>query len=129
MGERLIRRVTLGLCVLLALETSAAALDAALPPDMTKARHSSPVALDRRGAWLRALPVDDGRWRIRADLARTDPTYIQRLIAVEDARFYVHPGVDPLAVVRAAGSAALSGHATSGASTLTMQTARLLEPR
>ncbi len=111
------------------LQAALFTLSAVFPPDMTRARHSSPVALDRRGAWLRALPVEDGRWRIRADLDRTDQTFQKRLIAVEDARFYGHLGVDPLAVVRAAGSAIVHGRATSGASTLTMQTARLLEPR
>src|SRR5690606_3534767 len=54
---------------------------------------------------------------------------VRRLIAVEDGRFWLHPGVDPLAVVRATASAAVTGHARSGASTLTMQTARLLTPR
>jgi penicillin-binding protein 1C len=85
--------------------------------------------LDRNGAWLRALPVEHGRWRIRADLERTDPVFLKRLVAVEDARFYWHPGVDPVSLIRAAGAAALTGHIRSGASTLTMQTARLLEPR
>ncbi|HYD46118.1 MAG TPA: penicillin-binding protein 1C [Phenylobacterium sp.] len=113
----------------MALETAVFALDALLPPNLARAERSSPVALDRRGAWLRALPVENGRWRIRADLERTDPTFLRRVVQVEDARFWLHPGVDPLAVVRAAGSAALTGRVSSGASTLTMQTARLLEPR
>jgi len=113
----------------LGLQVALFTLSAVFPPDMTRARHSSPVALDRRGVWLRALPVEDGRWRIRTDLDRTDDSFKKRLIAVEDARFYGHLGVDPLAVARAAGSAILHGRATSGASTLTMQTARLLEPR
>ncbi|MCC7266109.1 MAG: penicillin-binding protein 1C [Caulobacteraceae bacterium] len=113
----------------MAAEAAVFALDALLPPNLARAERSSPVALDRRGAWLRALPVENGRWRIRADLSRTDPTFLSRVIQVEDARFWLHPGVDPLAVARAAGSAALSGRISSGASTLTMQTARLLEPR
>ena len=113
----------------MAAQAGAAVLDALIPPDMGKARRSSPVALDHRGAWLRALPVEDGRWRIRADLQRTDPSFVRRLVAVEDARFWVHPGVDPLAIARAAASAASAGRIRSGASTLTMQTARLLEPR
>ena len=125
----LIPKLTVALCGLLAIELSIAAADAIAPPDMTKARHASPVALDHRGVWLRALPVDNGRWRIRADLDRTDPTFVRRLIVVEDKHFALHPGVDPIAVARAAGAAALTGHARSGASTLTMQTARLLEPR
>ena len=129
-GEsRRVRAITLTLIALLGVETAVFALDAVLPPNMARAERSSPVALDRRGAWLRALPVEDGRWRIRADLERTDPTFRKRLIAIEDARFWIHPGVDPLAVIRAGGSALASGRVTSGASTLSMQTARLLEPR
>ena len=127
-GKRIatLTRVLVGV---MGLQVALFTLSAVFPPDMTRARHSSPVALDRRGAWLRALPVEDGRWRIRTDLDRTDDSFKARLIAVEDARFYRHLGVDPLAVVRAAGSAIVHGRATSGASTLTMQTARLLEPR
>ncbi|HPA37144.1 MAG TPA: penicillin-binding protein 1C [Phenylobacterium sp.] len=129
-GEKeTIRRLTLGLIALVAVETTVFALDALAPPDMSRAVRSSPVALDHRGAWLRALPVEDGRWRIRADLTRTDPTFQKRLVAVEDGRFWLHPGVDPFSVVRAIGSAVVHGRPTSGASTLTMQTARLLEPR
>ena len=124
-----IQHLVLGLVGLLAFEVLVAALDFSLPPNMTRARHASPVALDRRGAWLRALPVENGRWRIRADLARTDPAFQKRLIEIEDRRFWYHPGVDPIAVVRAIGSAVAHGRPTSGASTLTMQTARLLEPR
>ncbi|HEY1750994.1 MAG TPA: transglycosylase domain-containing protein, partial [Caulobacteraceae bacterium] len=128
-GDRLVPRLTLALIALLGAQLVLVGLDAAFPPDLAKAARSSPVALDRRGAWLRALPVEQGRWRIRADLDRTDPSFLARLVALEDARFYVHPGVDPLATLRAAASAALHGRITSGASTLTMQTARLLEPK
>jgi penicillin-binding protein 1C len=128
-AARRVRRLTVGLAVLLAAETALFALDAALPPNLSRAERASPVALDRHGAWLRALAVERGRWRIRADLDRTDPTFLQRVVAVEDARFDWHPGVDPLAIARAAGSVLLTGHVRSGASTLTMQTARLLEPR
>jgi penicillin-binding protein 1C len=112
----------------LTLEVALLGLDAAFPPDFSRGLRSSPVALDEHGAWLRALPVEQGRWRIRADLARTDPSFLRRLVALEDGRFYAHPGVDPLSVVRASLSAALHGRITSGASTLTMQTARLLTP-
>jgi penicillin-binding protein 1C len=124
-----IPRLTRALVAFVGLQAVLFALSAAFPPDMARAKRSSPVVLDHRGAWLRALPVEDGRWRVRADLQRTDATFQKRLVAVEDARFYGHLGVDPLALVRAVGSAVVHGHATSGASTLTMQTARLLEPR
>jgi penicillin-binding protein 1C len=113
---------------LLAVGLILAALDFAFPPDLSRGARSSPVTLDRRGAWLRALPVENGRWRIRADLDRTDPLFVSRLIRIEDSRFDVHRGVDPFAVTRAAASALLRGRIRSGASTLTMQTARLLTP-
>ena len=127
--DRLVRRLTLGLLGLLAVETVLGGLDLAFPPDLRRATRASAVVLDRNGAWLRALPVESGRWRLRADLDRTDPSFLRRVVAVEDARFWVHPGVDPAAVMRAAAAMAAHGRATSGASTLTMQTARLLEPR
>ncbi len=126
---RAIRVLVLALIALVGLEAVWASLDAAFPPDLGRARRSSPVALDRHGAWLRALPVKGGVWRIRADLSRTDPSFLRRLIILEDARFPRHPGVDAAAVLRAAAQAVIRGRITSGASTLTMQTARLLEPR
>ena len=123
------RGLVIGLIAFLSFEVVVLTLDALFPPDLSRGQRSSPVVLDRRGAWLRALPVENGRWRIRADLKRTDPAFLRRLVAIEDARFWRHGGVDPLAVVRAGGSAALRGRIVSGASTLSMQTARLLEPR
>ena len=51
------------------------------------------------------------------------------LVAAEDRRFRWHPGVDPLALGRAALQWARAGRVVSGGSTLTMQAARLLEPR
>ncbi len=83
--------------------------------------------LDRDGVLLRAYPVADGRWRLPIDLTKTDPNYIAQLIAFEDKRFYSHPGIDPLAILRATSQAVWNGHIVSGGSTLTMQTARLLE--
>ncbi|HWA60691.1 MAG TPA: transglycosylase domain-containing protein, partial [Caulobacteraceae bacterium] len=127
-GPALIPRLVIGLMALLAAQVAALGLDAAFPPDLSRAERSSPVALDRRGAWLRALPVENGRWRIRADLARTDPVFLARVVRIEDQHFGAHLGVDPFAVLRAAASALVHGHVSSGASTLTMQTARLLEP-
>ena len=129
MNPAAVRRLTLGLVGLVTVEVLVFAADATLPPNLARAERASPVALDHGGAWLRALPVERGRWRIRADLSRTDPSFLKRVVVVEDARFYMHPGVDPIAIVRAAGAAIVTGHVRSGASTLTMQTARLLEPR
>src|SRR5258705_8264928 len=72
----------------------------------------------------------DGRWRLPVD-ARTDvdPGYLKLLMAYEDRRFYSHGGVDPLALGRAAFQLVSRGHIVSGGSTITMQLARLMEPR
>ncbi len=106
-----------------------AAVDVALPPPLEKAEALSPLAVDRHGEWLHAFSTDEGRWRFAADLDDIDPVFVERLIAIEDKRFYTHPGVDPIAVMRAAATSARAGRVVSGASTITMQTARLLEPR
>ncbi len=105
------------------------ALDRALPPPLHRGEAVSVVVADRAGRPLRAFPVEDGRWRLAADASRLDPAFIAALIAIEDRRFFSHHGVDPLAVFRAGFDFARTGRITSGASTITMQTARLLEPR
>jgi penicillin-binding protein 1C len=104
-------------------------LDHALPPPLERAGIVSTVVRDRHGEVLRAFPVEDGRWRLPARLDDIDPDLIEALLAYEDSRFYSHPGVDPLAVLRAARDGLASGRVVSGASTLTMQVARLIEPR
>ncbi len=126
--DALIRPLVKTLIGLVVFQVVLAGVNLACPPDMTKATRASAVALDRNGVWLRALPVDDGRWRIRADLSRTDPTFLSHLIRTEDERYYLHPGVDATAVLRALLSNVHMGHIVSGGSTITMQTARLLSP-
>ncbi len=88
---------------------------------------TSPEMLDRNGALLRAFQVEDGRWRLAVGLEQVDPGFIDMLIAYEDKRFWSHHGVDPRAMLRAAGQALWNGRVVSGGSTLTMQVARLLE--
>ncbi|WP_299304982.1 penicillin-binding protein 1C [uncultured Litoreibacter sp.] len=83
--------------------------------------------LDRDGDLLRAYQVDNGRWRLHADVASVDAGYLAMLVAYEDKRFYRHKGVDLIALGRAVGQAVRYQRMVSGASTLTMQTARLLE--
>ena len=72
----------------------------------------------------------DGRWRLPVDArAGVDPGYLKLLLAYEDRRFRSHAGVDPLALGRAALQLVTRGHIVSGGSTITMQLARLMEPR
>ncbi|MBI1188976.1 MAG: penicillin-binding protein 1C [Alphaproteobacteria bacterium] len=105
------------------------ALDLAFPPPLHRADVVSPVVLDRNDHWVRALQTPEGRWRLAARLDEIDPEFRRRLIAVEDSRFWFHPGVDPFALARASASYLRNGEVTSGGSTITMQLARLLEPR
>jgi penicillin-binding protein 1C len=99
------------------------------PLDLDSASQGSHVAVDRNGRLLRAFTTPDGRWRLPVAAADVDPRFIAMLIAYEDHRFYAHHGVDPLGLGRAALQWARQGHIVSGGSTLTMQVARLIEPR
>ena len=89
----------------------------------------STTVVDRNGKLLRAFAMDDGRWRLPVHAADVDPTYLKLLLAFEDKRFREHHGVDPMALARAVLQFVSSGHIVSGGSTISMQLARLLEPR
>jgi penicillin-binding protein 1C len=58
-----------------------------------------------------------------------DPRYLTLLLRYEDKRFRHHIGIDPIALARAAAQFVVNGRVVSGGSTITMQVARLLEPR
>jgi penicillin-binding protein 1C len=100
------------------------------PLPLAQARQVSTSVVDRNGKLLRAYAMADGRWRLPVD-ARTgiDPGYLKLLLAYEDRRFLFHSGVNPLALGRAALQLVTRGHIVSGGSTITMQLARLMEPR
>ncbi len=83
----------------------------------------------RDGQPAHVFLTSDDKWRLPVSLARVDPKYIASLVALEDKRFYSHHGVDPIAIVRAAWTDLVSMRRVSGGSTLSMQLARLLEPR
>ncbi|MGA9487035.1 MAG: penicillin-binding protein 1C, partial [Methylocella sp.] len=99
------------------------------PLNLLRAGQGSPVAVDRNEQLLRAFTTPDGRWRLPVAAKDVDPRFLAMLIAYEDHRFYAHSGVDPLSLGRAALQWASHGHIVSGGSTLTMQVARLSEPR
>lgn len=103
---------------------------ATLPPlDLTRADLRSPVVLDRDGQLLRAFATPDGRWRLPVTAEGVDPRLRALLIAYEDRRFADHSGIDPAATMRAAWQWLARGRIVSGGSTLSMQVARLVEPR
>jgi penicillin-binding protein 1C len=89
----------------------------------------SHVVLDREGRLLRAYATAEGRWRLPVAVKDVDPRFLRLLFVYEDKRFYRHGGVDALSMARATWQFVISGHVVSGGSTITMQVARLLEPR
>ncbi len=98
-------------------------------PPLGRHLEYSKVVLDRDGRLLRAYATKQGRWRLPAKADDVDPRYLKILFAYEDKRFWSHHGVDPEALLRAAWQWLTHGEIVSGGSTITMQVARLLEPR
>jgi penicillin-binding protein 1C len=115
-------------CFLALLICAFFAADDALPPNLSRYRHASTEILAHDGTMLAAMPTERGIWRLRTVRGDVDPRYLDLLIAAEDRHFRAHPGIDPMAMLRAAWQWARAGRIVSGGSTLTMQTARLLEP-
>lgn len=99
------------------------------PPPLGKNLTYSKTVLGSDGDLLRAYLAPDGRWRLPASRTDVDPRFLDALLAYEDKRFYEHHGVDPLSMTRALYQFATRGEIVSGGSTITMQVARLLEPR
>ncbi len=99
------------------------------PAPLGKGLAFSTLVVDRDGELLRAYLTPQGRWRLPATRENVDPRFLALLLAYEDKRFGAHHGIDPLALARAFAQLAAHGRIVSGASTITMQVARLLEPR
>lgn len=100
-----------------------------LKPDLTLYQERSRLLYDTEGSIIAHSLSDDGRLRFLSKPDEVDPLLIKLILAAEDERFYEHPGVDAIALGRAALSNLLSLQRVSGASTLDMQCIRLLEKR
>ncbi|MDP3460649.1 MAG: transglycosylase domain-containing protein, partial [Hyphomonas sp.] len=120
------KRLLAGLAVLVA---AVLVLDLIFPPPLTRAHINSVLVTDRHGKPLRAFSAPDGRWRFAVSLDQIDPAFVDALVRVEDKRFWAHHGTDWFGMARAAIDSAAAGRVVSGGSTITMQTARMLEPR
>lgn len=89
----------------------------------------STIVLDAKGEVIHAFLTRDQKWRMKTELSEISPTLKKSLLYKEDKYFYHHPGINPLAMARAAVMNTLHLKRTSGASTITMQVARMLEPK
>ncbi len=104
-------------------------LDLIFPPQLPKARDTSTLVVARDGTPLRAFADADGVWRYPATLESVSPLYLDALLNYEDRWFWRHPGVNPVALLRAGRQLLGSGEVVSGGSTLTMQVARILDAK
>ncbi len=114
---------------------------------------SSRIVLDRNGEWLRAFLAADGMWRfshqssvissqLRGDLVGQDPSLTdnrkpktespwlhEAMLTAEDRWFYYHCGINPVSMATALYDNVKAGEVVRGGSTITMQLARLMEPK
>lgn len=97
-------------------------------PLADKIEYSTTVT-DANGVVVNAFLTRDEKWRMKTELHELSPLLRKTIIAKEDNYFYYHPGVNVFSIVRATFMNVLHMKYTSGASTITMQVARALEPR
>ncbi|WAC11111.1 penicillin-binding protein 1C [Dyadobacter pollutisoli] len=97
-------------------------------PFQPRIRYATQVT-DQKGNVIHAFLNKEDKWRLYSTVSEITPLLRKTLIYKEDQYFYYHPGVNPMAIVRAATRNIFSGKRTSGASTITMQVVRLIEPR
>lgn len=89
----------------------------------------STIITDSKGEVVHAFLTRDQKWRMKTELEEISPLLRKTIIEKEDKYFYRHPGVNALAVGRAFVKNIFRWKRTSGASTITMQVARALEPK
>ena len=88
----------------------------------------SKVIYAKDGSLLSAYLSKDDKWRMPTHLGDISQELKKAILVKEDKWFYWHPGVNPIAVVKSLAQNLFSGKIISGASTITMQLARMLEP-
>lgn len=85
--------------------------------------------LDKNGNLLNAYLSPDDKWRLYLDSDEISEEFEKAILFKEDHYFYYHFGINPFAIFRAGFQNIATGERTSGASTITMQLARLLRPK
>jgi penicillin-binding protein 1C len=98
-----------------------------LPVESFQQRHFAQLVVDKEGVPLRAFADEKGVWRYPTTVDQVSPLYLEALINYEDRYFYQHLGINPFSIVRAAWQRLHHGRYISGASTLTMQVARIMQ--
>lgn len=93
--------------------------------------HPPPSILieDRHGELIRAFTTPEGRWHIPQKLEQVSSTLELATLHYEDRWFYWHFGINPVSIGRAAIQNIKAGRIVMGGSTITMQVARMMEPK
>ncbi|QEC40364.1 penicillin-binding protein 1C [Pseudobacter ginsenosidimutans] len=89
----------------------------------------STIITDNKGEVIHAYLTKDQQWRMKTELDEISPLLRKTIVEKEDKYFYYHPGVNGAAILRAMAKNVFRLKRTSGASTITMQVARALEPK
>lgn len=89
----------------------------------------STLITDNKGEVIHAFLTKDEKWRMKTELEEISPLLRKTIVQKEDKYFYYHIGINPFAVTRAFFMNVFQLKRTSGASTITMQVARALEPK
>ncbi len=121
------RRAAYILTILSTLLLAALLLDRLFP--LPPPPQYSPVVTAADGSVLHAYLNPTQKWRLKTELTEITPALQAAIIAKEDRYFRYHPGINPIAIVQAAGRNIFGRGRTTGASTITMQVARLLSPK
>ncbi len=133
-GMRLLRSAARRLLLTLAAGTLAAWAAAALGGAVLQTPAPTAFITDRDGAFLTQAGDEtrraDGGRQVEYGYWPVDPppVVVAATLALEDRRFWSHPGVDPAAVLRAVWQHVRGGRG-SGASTIAMQVAHMQHPR
>mgnify|MGYP006249042595 FL=1 len=89
----------------------------------------STIVSDKNGEILHSFLTKDEKWRMKTELHEITPDLRKSIVFKEDKYYFYHLGINPIAIFRAFFNNTIQGRRTSGASTITMQVARLLEPK
>ena len=98
-------------------------------PQTSLFRPTATLVFDQKAKLLRAFQSTDDKWRVRTPLTQISPALQKMLLGYEDQWFYWHQGVNWVAFGRAAMQNFQAKEVVSGGSTLTMQIARMIEPK
>jgi len=95
------------------------------PPPLLKQFSFSQAVYDKNQQLLRLTLSSDEKYRIFTPLEKISPLIVKGALLQEDRYFYWHPGVNPFATVKAVWQTYIKQSRQMGASTITMQLARL----